>query len=101
MKAASFVMSTPGRFALAEKAGGVTRVLGGRSGRISSLPFPGSRWTDARDLPVLPKQSFREWWASDHAAPSPGTAGAPEPEPEPEPEPRGPAGPPETTGDAR
>ncbi|MGW6005228.1 LutB/LldF family L-lactate oxidation iron-sulfur protein [Oerskovia enterophila] len=68
MKAASFVMARPGRFELAEKAGGVTRVLGGSKGRITSLPFPGSKWTDARDLPVLPKQSFREWWADEHAA---------------------------------
>jgi L-lactate dehydrogenase complex protein LldF len=65
MKAASVAMSDAGRFALAEKAGGLTRVLGGRSGRISSLPFPGSLWTRSRDLPVLPKQSFRAWWAAE------------------------------------
>jgi L-lactate dehydrogenase complex protein LldF len=71
MKAASFAMSDPARFALAERAGGVTRVLGGRSGRISWLPFPGSLWTRSRDLPGLPKQSFRAWWAAEHTSPGP------------------------------
>ncbi len=33
-----------------------------RDGRIGRLPGPFGRWTDARDLPVPPKQSFRAWW---------------------------------------
>lgn len=45
-------------------------LLGGRAGRgmpggrrvLSWLPFPGSRWTGARDLPVPPGESFRQWW---------------------------------------
>ena len=56
----------------------MTRVLGGSKGRITTLPFPGSRWTDARDLPVLPKQSFREWWATDHAAHEPAPPASPD-----------------------
>jgi L-lactate dehydrogenase complex protein LldF len=63
MKAAGWAMGSPGRFAAAEKVAGLGRVLGGRSGRISSLPWPGSLWTNARDLPAPPKQTFRQWWA--------------------------------------
>ena len=34
----------------------------GRGGRIRRLPPPLSAWTDARDLPVPPAQTFRQWW---------------------------------------
>ena len=68
MKAASFVMSSAGRFAAAQRAAGIGRVIFGRKGRISSLPFPGSLWTDARDLPAPPKQTFRQWWVDEHTA---------------------------------
>jgi L-lactate dehydrogenase complex protein LldF len=39
--------------------------LGGRlfrGGRIGRLPFPLSKWTDARDAPAPPRESFRAWW---------------------------------------
>ena len=62
MKAAGWAMGSPGRFAAAEKAIGVGRVIG-HSGRISALPWPGSLWTASRDLPTPPKQTFRQWWA--------------------------------------
>ena len=26
------------------------------------LPWPASGWSNARDLPVPPKQTFRDWW---------------------------------------
>lgn len=54
MKAAGWAMGSPGRFAAAEKALGIGRVLAGRKQRISTLPWPGSRWTNARDLPAPP-----------------------------------------------
>ncbi|WP_127782028.1 lactate utilization protein B [Rhodococcus sp. X156] len=63
MRAAGWAMGAPGRFAAAEKALGLGRVLGGRSHTISSLPWPGSLWTGARDLPAPPEQTFRQWWA--------------------------------------
>jgi L-lactate dehydrogenase complex protein LldF len=33
-----------------------------RRGRIGRLPFPLSKWTDARDAPAPPRESFRAWW---------------------------------------
>jgi L-lactate dehydrogenase complex protein LldF len=74
MKAASFVMADAGRFATAEKGLALGRIVAGRSGRISSLPFPGSLWTEARDLPAPPKETFRSWWERTHpeTGPTPG-----------------------------
>ncbi len=65
MKAAGWAMGSPGKFAAAEKALGVGRLLG-RSGTIGKLPWPGSMWTNARDLPAPPAETFRQWWARTH-----------------------------------
>ena len=62
MAAASWAMTTPGRFAAAEKASRLGRVLGRKTGRIGTLPPPLSGWTTSRDLPRPPAQTFREWW---------------------------------------
>ncbi len=67
MKAAGWAMGSERRFAAAEKASKIGRVLGGATGRISSLPYPGSAWTSSRDLPSPPKETFRQWWARTHA----------------------------------
>jgi len=29
---------------------------------FGAIPGPLSRWTSARDVPMLPEQSFRQWW---------------------------------------
>jgi L-lactate dehydrogenase complex protein LldF len=63
MAAASWLMSTPGRFAAAEKASRLGRLLGRSAGRISTLPPPLSAWTASRDAPRPPTETFREWWA--------------------------------------
>lgn len=63
MKAAAWVMSSPRRFAMAEKAAGAGRLIAGSDHRISALPWPGSKWTATRDLPEPPPQTFRQWWA--------------------------------------
>ncbi|WP_374201761.1 lactate utilization protein B [Saccharopolyspora sp. 6T] len=63
MKAASAAMASAGRWTAAQRAAQLGRLLG-RGGRIRALPPPGSAWTSARDLPVPPKRTFRQWWDS-------------------------------------
>ncbi len=68
VRAAAWTLGDARRLALAEKAaGGAGRVRRGRGmpggrGAVSWLPFAGSRWTGARDLPLPPRESFRAWW---------------------------------------
>ncbi|MFD2767905.1 LutB/LldF family L-lactate oxidation iron-sulfur protein [Micromonospora eburnea] len=38
------------------------RAVAGRRGALRRLPWPLSGWTASRDLPLPPKQTFREWW---------------------------------------
>jgi iron-sulfur cluster protein len=40
-----------------------------RQGRIGRLPWPLSAWTDTRDLPEPPKETFREWWRRERGGP--------------------------------
>ena len=70
MSAASWVMAGHGRFAAAQRAARLGRPLGRRRGRISQLPPPLAAWTRARDLPVPPAQTFRQWWRDEHGKPS-------------------------------
>lgn len=62
MKAAGWAMSDAKRFSLAEKALAAGRVIAGKDHRISTLPWPASKWTSSRDLPEPPKETFRQWW---------------------------------------
>ena len=66
MAAASWVMASPGRFAAAQRAGRAGRVIG-RRGKITALPPPLAAWTRARDAPVPPAQTFRQWWRAERA----------------------------------
>ena len=59
------------RLALGQRASGLAgRVLSrvsrrdNASGRavLGWLPSVGRQWTQARDMPVPPRQSFRQWW---------------------------------------
>lgn len=61
MAAAAWVMASPRRFRFGELALKLGRLLG-RRGRIRRLPPPLSAWTSARDLPLPPAQTFRQWW---------------------------------------
>jgi L-lactate dehydrogenase complex protein LldF len=64
MAAAAWVMSSPVRYAAAQRAARAARAAG-RGGRLRRLPPPLSGWTAARDAPVPPPQTFREWWAAE------------------------------------
>jgi L-lactate dehydrogenase complex protein LldF len=70
MKAAAWVLSDPRRLAVAQRAATVAgRVIGTRT--VRSVPGLGA-WTNARDLPTPPTETFRQWWAREH-----GTEGDP------------------------
>ncbi|NKI44059.1 LutB/LldF family L-lactate oxidation iron-sulfur protein [Streptomyces physcomitrii] len=60
MKAAGSVLASPARLAAAQKAASLGGRLLGHS--VRRLPGPLSGWTDSRDLPVPPAESFRAWW---------------------------------------
>jgi L-lactate dehydrogenase complex protein LldF len=71
MKVTGWTFGSSGRLGLAERLAGLAgrlvtssrrRSPGGRAS-VGRLPWPGSRWTDARDLPAPPTESFRRWWA--------------------------------------
>jgi L-lactate dehydrogenase complex protein LldF len=71
MKAAAWALGDASRLARAERVTGLVGSLVRRVGRrvspggratMSRLPWPGSLWSQARDLPAPPAESFRAWW---------------------------------------
>jgi L-lactate dehydrogenase complex protein LldF len=72
MKGAAWTFGDASRLGLVERAAGVVgravqrtarrRSPGGRA-VLGRLPWPASRWTDARDAPAPPAEGFRQWWA--------------------------------------
>ncbi|MQA02910.1 MAG: iron-sulfur cluster-binding protein [Streptosporangiales bacterium] len=59
MRAAAWLFAEPNRLARAERAASATRAV---TGRIRRLPRPIAGWTDSRDIPSPPRESFRAWW---------------------------------------
>ncbi|HEY5853760.1 MAG TPA: LutB/LldF family L-lactate oxidation iron-sulfur protein [Aldersonia sp.] len=66
MKGAAWAMGSAKRFSLAEKALGAGRLVANKDHKITTLPWPGSKWTSARDIPEPPKETFRQWWTRNH-----------------------------------
>ncbi len=58
MKATGAAFGSPRWWALGERVAGLT----GRLLRRGSRPPGGAAWTQARDLPVPARESFRAWW---------------------------------------
>ncbi|AMM07614.1 LutB/LldF family L-lactate oxidation iron-sulfur protein [Streptomyces albidoflavus] len=74
MKAAAAVMARPGLYTTAQKAAGLGRVVAGRDKKITRLPAPFDGWSESRDLAAPPKQTFRDWFASDEGRATLGAA---------------------------
>ena len=51
----------------------VGRALAGSDRRIVNLPWPGTAWSNSRDVPAPPAQTFRQWMA-EHAESGPAPA---------------------------
>ncbi|MFJ1709767.1 lactate utilization protein B [Kitasatospora sp. NPDC088346] len=62
MRAATAVLTSPARLAGAQRAAALGGRMLGRKGVIGPLPGPLHGWTDARDTPAPPPESFRSWW---------------------------------------
>jgi L-lactate dehydrogenase complex protein LldF len=63
MTGASWTLGRSRRLGLLQMFAGLSGRVLGRRGQIGRMPAPLSRWTDARDLPAPPRESFRAWWA--------------------------------------
>ncbi len=61
MAAAGWTLRSPARLALAQRLASLGRLVF-RRGRIRRLPGPLKGWTDTRDAPAPPAESFRAWW---------------------------------------
>ena len=68
MKAAALAFSSGGWLAMAQRLGRLAQwpFVQGRQ-RSRSLPGPVPDGPQTRDLPAIPPQSFREWWAGREA----------------------------------
>jgi L-lactate dehydrogenase complex protein LldF len=56
MRGLAWAFSTPLRFELAQRLARVG------NGPLARLPGPLSGWTQSRELPAVPPQTFRQWW---------------------------------------
>jgi L-lactate dehydrogenase complex protein LldF len=63
MATAAWTLRSPRRLGVAQRAASASRKLVARGGRIRRLPPPLSAWTQTRDAPAPPPESFRAWWA--------------------------------------
>ncbi|MFI6847312.1 LutB/LldF family L-lactate oxidation iron-sulfur protein [Kitasatospora sp. NBC_00085] len=62
MKAAATVLDSPRLLSAAQKAAALGGRVLARDGRIGRLPGPLHGWSDTRDTPAPPAESFRTWW---------------------------------------
>ena len=62
MQAILWLFGGQNRMRLAQALGRTAQRALAHDGVISRLPGPLGAWTDTRDFPALPAQSFRAWW---------------------------------------
>jgi L-lactate dehydrogenase complex protein LldF len=63
MKAVGFAFSDGARLEMAAQLGRLAQWPFEREGNLRNLPGILAGWTKYRDMPAIPKESFREWWA--------------------------------------
>ena len=76
MNAASWALSSGKRLGLIEKGLPLGRLAAGPDKKITKLPGIPAGWTQSRDIPAPPSQSFRDWWKKEHWPPATGAAPA-------------------------
>jgi L-lactate dehydrogenase complex protein LldF len=64
MQNSSTVLSSPRLLGAAQRVAHLGGRVLSRDGTIGPLPGPGRAWSNARDSPVPPRESFRSWWAA-------------------------------------
>ncbi|HKI58756.1 MAG TPA: LutB/LldF family L-lactate oxidation iron-sulfur protein [Trueperaceae bacterium] len=62
MRAAAYVLTEPRRYERVQRLARASQGVLARDGTISWLPGYLGRWTGTRDLPAVPRRTFREWW---------------------------------------
>ena len=67
MKGAALTFSDHRWFARAQTIGRFLQRRFEKDGYLRSAPGPLAAWTRTRDLPAMPAQSFRQWWAARQA----------------------------------
>jgi L-lactate dehydrogenase complex protein LldF len=72
MRSAAWTLGDSGRYELALRQATRWARLLARGGRIRRLPGLLGKWTDARDLPAPPKETFRTWWRGRGESAAPG-----------------------------
>jgi L-lactate dehydrogenase complex protein LldF len=63
MKTAAFAFSNSTRLSAVQKLARIGQQPFERDGMLRNLPGMLGAWTATRDLPAIPNESFREWWA--------------------------------------
>ena len=63
MKAAAFAFGSATRFEIGQKLARIAQRPFAKDGWLPRLPGPLAPWSMSRDLPAVPAESFRDWWA--------------------------------------
>ncbi|GAA1859059.1 LutB/LldF family L-lactate oxidation iron-sulfur protein [Paeniglutamicibacter psychrophenolicus] len=66
MKGAQWAFSSGKNLGLLEKGLPLGKLAAGQDKKIKRLPGIAAGWTQSRDIPAPPSQSFRDWWKKEH-----------------------------------
>lgn len=68
MRTASWMFADHRRYEKAQRASTLSAWALGERTTIGRLPWPMSSWSDARNAPAPPRETFRQWWVRTHGA---------------------------------